>query len=244
MRGRRYEDGRRGARHSGEQARAGAAAKATLPASPNIDAVRRRRAGGESVRRHGDGRSGVASTPGDETLRLEGKNLPKAIVLYVRWVEKVGYVVGRFAMYLIFPMGAMLLYATVMRIIFGIPINWVMEMSQFMLSAYYLLGGAYSQQLDAHVRMDLFYSAMRPRTRAITDAFSIVFVIFYLVVLFVGGWSSTDYAIAYDQKNYTSWAPALWPVKVIMTAGIFLMLLQTLASFFRDVATARGKPIA
>jgi TRAP-type mannitol/chloroaromatic compound transport system permease small subunit len=85
---------------------------------------------------------------------------------------------------------------------------------------------------------------MKPRTRAITDAFTIFFVIFYLVVLFLGGWSSTDYAITYAQKNYTSWAPPLWPIKVIMTTGIFLMLLQTIASFFRDVAIARGKPIA
>ncbi len=170
--------------------------------------------------------------------------MPKAIILYVRWVEKVNYTIGRFAMYLFYPMGALLLYSTVMRVVFGIPINWVMEMSQFMLSAYYLLGGAYSQQLDAHVRMDLFYSMMRPRTRAITDAFTVLFVIFYLSVLFLGGWSSTDYAITYAQKNYTSWAPPLWPIKVIMTTGIFLMLLQTIASFFRDVAIARGKPIA
>src|SRR5690606_30023276 len=123
-------------------------------------------------------------------------------------------------------------------------VNWILEMSQFLLSAYYLLGGAYSQQLDAHVRMDLFYSMMRPRTRAITDAFTILFVIFYLAVLFLGGWSSTDYAITYAQKNYTSWAPPLWPIKVIMTTGIFLMLLQTIASFFKDVAAARGRPIA
>lgn len=170
--------------------------------------------------------------------------MPKAIVYYVRWIDRVGYVVGRFAMYLIYPLGGLLLLSTVMRVTLGIPINWVLEMSQFILSAYYLLGGAYSHQLDAHVRMDLFYSMMSPRTRAITDAFTVIFVIFYLIVLFVGGWSSTQYAIVYDQKNYTAWAPVLWPIKVIMTAGIFLMLLQTIASFFRDVALARGKPIA
>jgi TRAP-type mannitol/chloroaromatic compound transport system permease small subunit len=170
--------------------------------------------------------------------------MPEPIRLFVRFVDRMNYVVGRFAMYLIFPMGAILLYSTVMRVIFGYPINWVMEMSQFMLSAYYLLGGAYSMQLDAHVRMDLFYGAMRPKTRAITDSFTIVFVIFYLVVLFWGGVSSTEYSITYNQKNYTAWAPVLWPIKLLMTLGIFLMLLQTIARFFKDVAEARGKPIA
>lgn len=147
-------------------------------------------------------------------------------------------------MYLLFPMGAILLYSTVMRVIFGIPINWVMEMSQFMLSAYYLLGGAYSLQIDAHVRMDLFYGGMSPRTRAVTDAFTILFVIFYLAVLFGGGVSSTTYAIEYNQKNYTAWAPVMWPIKTIMTIGVFLMLLQAISTFFKDFASARGKPIA
>lgn len=170
--------------------------------------------------------------------------MPEPAILFVRYVDRLSRWVGRFAMYLIFPMGAMLLYATVMRVIFGYPINWIMEMSQFMLSAYYLLGGAYSMQLSAHVRMDLFYGMMTPKARATTDAFTILFVIFYLVVLFWGGVSSTEYAITYNQKNYTAWAPVLWPIKSIMTAGILLMLLQTIAQFFKDVAAARGKPIA
>lgn len=170
--------------------------------------------------------------------------MPEPIRLFVRYVDRLNYGVGRFAMYLIFPMGAILLYSTIMRVIFGYPINWVLEMSQFMLSAYYLLGGAYSMQLDAHVRMDLFYGMMKPRTRAVTDSFTIVFVIFYLVVLFWGGVSSTEYAIVYNQKNYTAWAPVMWPIKVLMTLGIFLMLLQTISQFFKDVAEARGKPIA
>jgi TRAP-type mannitol/chloroaromatic compound transport system permease small subunit len=36
----------------------------------------------------------------------------------------------------------------------------------------------------------------------------------------------------------------LWPIKVVMTAAIFMMLLQCVSTFFKDVAVARGKPIA
>ena len=168
----------------------------------------------------------------------------RAIELYVRYVDGLNRLVGRFAMRLLFVLGAILLYATLSRLILGIPVNWALEMSQFVLSAYYLLGGAYSLQLDSHVRMDLLYGRLSPRRRAVTDAITILFVIFYLVVLFMGGVSSTHYAIEYGQKNYTSWEPVLWPIKVIMTFGIFLMLLQTISSFFKDVAMARGRPLA
>ena len=170
--------------------------------------------------------------------------MPDAIHTFVRFVDGLNYRVGRFAMYLFFVMGAILLGSTISRLVLGSPFNWALEMSQFILSAYYLLGGAYTMQLGGHVRMDLFYDRLSARKRAITDAFTILFVIFYLAVLLGGGISSTNYAIVYSQKNYTAWSPVLWPIKVIMTFGIFLLLLQCIANFFKDVAVARGKPIA
>jgi TRAP-type mannitol/chloroaromatic compound transport system permease small subunit len=169
--------------------------------------------------------------------------MPEAVQLYVRIVDATNRVVGHFAMYLFFVLGAVLLYSTAQRVIIGVPVNWALEMSQFILSAYYLLGGAWSMQLGAHVRMDLFYDRLAARRRAQTDAITILFVIFYLGVLFAGGISSTNYAIEYGQKNYSAWGPVLWPIKVVMTAGILLMLLQATSNFFKDVAIARGRPI-
>ena len=170
--------------------------------------------------------------------------MPNAIRTFVRFVDGLSYRVGRFAMYLFFIMGAILLASTVSRLVLGVPFNWALEMSQFILSAYYLLGGAYTMQLGGHVRMDLFYDRLSARKRAITDAITILFVIFFLAVLLLGGISSTNYAIVYDQRNYSSWSPVLWPIKVVMTAGVFLMLLQCISTFIKDLAIARGKPIA
>jgi TRAP-type mannitol/chloroaromatic compound transport system permease small subunit len=169
--------------------------------------------------------------------------MPAAIRAFVRGVDRINRIVGLFAMYLFFVLGAVLLYSTLSRVLLGVPVNWALEMSQFILSAYYLLGGAYTMQLGGHVRMDLFYDRLAARRRAITDALTIAFVIFYLAVLFAGGISATNYAVVYKQQNYSAWAPLLWPIKAVMTVGIFLMLLQCISSFFKDVAIARGRPI-
>jgi TRAP-type mannitol/chloroaromatic compound transport system permease small subunit len=170
--------------------------------------------------------------------------MPGLIRAFVRYVDALNRVVGRFAMYLLFVMAAVLLTSTLSRLTIGAPVNWALEMSQFILSAYYLLGGAYALQHDAHVRMDVFYDRLSLQKRAVTDAITILFVIFYLTVLFMGGISSTNYAIVYKQQNYSAWAPLLWPIKVVMTVGVFLMLLQCISTFFKDVAAARGKQIA
>lgn len=169
--------------------------------------------------------------------------MPKAILYFVRYVDALNYRIGRCAMYLIFLMAACLLYSTFSRVVFGLPVNWVLEMSQFILSAYYLLGGAYAMQQGAHVRMDLFYDRFSPKKKALTDIITILCVIFYLVMMVAGGISSTHYAIEYNQKNYTSWAPVLWPIKSLMTLGVFLLLLQALSNLCKDYAIWRGTPI-
>lgn len=169
--------------------------------------------------------------------------MPQFIKFYVRWVDRINRCIGRFAMYFVIVMMAGFLYSAVMRMVFGVYINWMMEGAQFLLSAYYLLGGGYSMQLDAHVRMDLLYCRWSPRTRACVDIVTIWLVVVFLVFLLLGGLSSTEYALVNDQRNYTAWAPPLAPIKIIMTFGIFMMLLQTLATFFRDLATALGKSI-
>jgi len=173
--------------------------------------------------------------------------LPEAIKAYVRWVDRMNFAVGRFAMYLLFAMMAILLWSSISKAIAGEPFNlldapahWTLLMAQFTITAYYMLGGAYSLQLGSNVRMDLVYGGWSARTKAWADAFTVLALLFYLGVLLYGGLVSTEYAIKYGERAPGLWRSYLWPVKVVMCIGIVLMILQVLAIFFRDVATIRG----
>ncbi|NMZ69616.1 TRAP-type mannitol/chloroaromatic compound transport system, small permease component [Pseudomonas peli] len=168
--------------------------------------------------------------------------MPKAIRLFVHAVEALNRVVGRFAMYLIFAILGVLLYSSISKTFF-VPAAWTLESAQFLMVAYFLLGGAYSMQLDAHVRMDLFYCNWSPRTRAVVDVITIGFLIFYLVFLLYGGISSTQYALEYNETSYSSWSPPMAPIKILMCIGIALMLLQAIATLFKDIAAARGETL-
>ncbi len=168
--------------------------------------------------------------------------MPKAIQAYVRYVDAMNRVVGHFAMYLVFAMIGILFYSTISKN-FLTPSLWTFEMAQFTMAAYYLLGGGYSIQTDSHVRMDLLYGRWSPKTKAIVDLFTVLFLLFYMVLLLFGGISSTRYALEYGEKSYSSWAPLMSPIKVIMCVGITLMLLQVIATFFREWARAKGTPL-
>jgi len=70
-----------------------------------------------------------------------------------------------------------------------------------------------------------------------------IFLLVYLIVLLIGSISSTQYAIEYGQRKFSQWNPSMIPIKLIMTFGIFLMILQTISTFFKDLAKSRGGSI-
>ena len=168
--------------------------------------------------------------------------MPGVIRQYVRIVDAINRRLGRLVMYLIFVMVGILLWSSISKTFF-LPSLWTLEMAQFAMVAYYMLGGPYSIQLGSNVRMDLFYGDWSDRKKAWFDAFTVFLLIFYLGVLLYGGLESTSYSLQYSERSSTAWRPILWPIKVTMCLSIFLMILQALSEFFKDVARIRGAEI-
>tara|TARA_B100001540_G_scaffold82025_1_gene73664 strand:- start:437 stop:946 length:510 start_codon:yes stop_codon:yes gene_type:complete len=169
--------------------------------------------------------------------------MPSIIKYYVNTIDYISLKTGRATMYLVFVMMFILILSFVTRNIINIPLIWIIEMAQFVMTGYYLLGGGYSMLTDDHVRMDLIYSKLKDKTKALLDSLTSVFLIFYLLVLFYGSISSLTYTIETNQRLFTAWAPYVWPIKSIMTFGIGLMLLQSIAIFFKDIAKVLDKEI-
>ena len=169
--------------------------------------------------------------------------MPKIIKYYINLIDYISLKTGRATMYLVFVMMFILILSFVTRNIINIPLIWIIEMAQFVMTGYYLLGGGYSMLTDDHVRMDLIYSKLKDKTKALLDSLTSVFLVFYLVVLFYGSMSSLTYTIETNQRLFTAWAPYVWPIKSIMTFGIGLMLLQSIAIFFKDIAKVLDREI-
>ena len=169
--------------------------------------------------------------------------MPKFISFYVHTVDYICEKVGRFVMYGIFLMMFLLILSFITRNIINFPLMWIIEMAQFTITAYYLLGGGYSMITDDHVRMDLFYGKLSKKGKAKMDIFTSFFLIFYLAILFFGSITSLIYTIETKQKLFTAWAPYVWPIKSLMLIGILLMLLQAFSSLFKNIAHLKNKRI-
>ena len=162
---------------------------------------------------------------------------------YILVVDTVNRRVGRVIMYGMFAIMAILLWSSLSKTFFN-PSLWTLEMAQFAMVGYYILGGPYAIQTDANVRMDLFYGSWQARRKAWFDVFTVFFLLFYLAVLLWGGIDSTIYSFQYGgERSPSAWRPYLWPIKVIMVTGIVLMIFQAISEFFKDVLRLRREDV-
>jgi len=174
---------------------------------------------------------------------------------FIRGADAVNRRVGRIVMYGIFVLMGVLLWSSISKTFF-LPTLWTLEMAQFTMVAYYILGGPYSIQLGSNVRMDLLYGNWSVRKKAWFDLLTVLLLIFYLCVLLYGAVSSTAYSLGYwgtepfsyfgglltgseeigrMERSSTAWRPYLWPVKGVMVLGLVLMLLQCVSELLKDV---------
>ncbi|MEP1768868.1 MAG: TRAP transporter small permease subunit [Sulfitobacter sp.] len=189
--------------------------------------------------------------------------MSRLIRSYIRAVDAANYRVGRIAMYGIFVLMAILLWSSISKTFF-LPSLWTLELAQFVMVGYYILGGPYSIQMGSNVRMDLLYGEWSLRKKAWFDLLTVLFLIFYLCVLLYGAVSSTAYSLGYwgsepfsflggvitgteeigrMERSSTAWRPYMWPIKAVMVVGLFLMLLQCVSEFLKDVLRLKGEEI-
>jgi len=133
-------------------------------------------------------------------------------------------------------------YEIVMRFIFNAPTIWANEATVSLSALGYLLGGAYSLYYKAHVRVDMLYLKFSSRTRAILDVITFFFAFVYLGSL---AWYGSMYAwesIKVLEKTGSPWNPPVYPLKIAIPLGAFLLLIQSIANFIRDLTFAiKGK---
>ena len=68
--------------------------------------------------------------------------MPLIILTYIRWIDAMNRFIGRIAMYLIFALVGVLLWSSISKTFFT-PSLWTLETAQFVMVAYYVIGGPY-----------------------------------------------------------------------------------------------------
>ncbi len=161
----------------------------------------------------------------------------------IKYIDKLNNIVGNIVKFLLLYMALTLVYEVVMRYFFNKPTIWVFDLCKQALGFIGALGGGYTLLYNSHVKVDVIYTNLSLKTRAILDLItSVLFFIFIGVLI----WKSTEMAVnswALKEHAVTVLAPPLYFVKTAIPIGAVLVLLQGIAKVLRDILVLKtGQP--
>jgi TRAP-type mannitol/chloroaromatic compound transport system permease small subunit len=160
------------------------------------------------------------------------------LLVFLNKIDEVNEKVGKGFSFLIFPLIGVVAYEVVMRYALNAPTEWGFEVTGFLFGTYAMLSGAYTFVRKAHVNVDIFYGRFSPRKRAIVNLFtSLIFFLFAITLL----WKGSDFAWKSVMSSETSgspWNPPVYPVKLAIPVGTFLLLIVGVVKYLRDLTIA------
>ena len=159
----------------------------------------------------------------------------------IKMIDAINDGVGRFLSYFLFLFFGLLLMEVFLRYFFNSPTVWANELSQMLFGAYAVLGGGYILLTGGHVNVDIIYSRLGKKKRALLDIISSVLFFLFCGMLLVYGGSLAWDSLSRFEHSQSAWNPPLYPIKLAIPLSAVLLILQGIAKLIRDILILLGK---
>ena len=152
-------------------------------------------------------------------------------------IDRISTFVGHCFAWLVVGLTSLIGYEVFSRYVLNNPHAWAFDAQIMLYGTMFMMAGAYTLAKNGHVRGDILYGFLKPRTQAIFDL--ILYIVFFIpgvVALAYAGYSfAADSWRILEHSSITADGPPLYPFKTILPiAGVFL-LLQGLVEIFRCI---------
>lgn len=160
----------------------------------------------------------------------------------LRAADRISTWVGQAAGWLIVVLVSITAFEVVSRYVFNSPNGWVLDATIFSYGAMVILGGAYALAQQSHVRGDILYGMLKPRTQAIIDL--VLFLVFFCPGVVALIWAGASYAhvswVTDERSALTANGLPVYPLKALIPSAGLLLLMQGIAEILRCWACIRN----
>ena len=157
---------------------------------------------------------------------------------FLFFIDSLSLWVGKAFAWLILVLTLGVSYEVFARYVFNAPTTWAFDFSYITYGALFLMAGAYTLSRNGHVRADVIYRFLQPRTQAYFDL--VLYILFFLPAILAfmySGWNYAEMSVRFREVSIFSPAGVpVFPLKALIpVTGVFL-LLQGIAEIIRCVA--------
>ena len=157
-------------------------------------------------------------------------------------IDRFNALIGRTIAWL--TLGMVIVTFLVVLLRYAFSIGWIsmQESVTYMHALVFMLGAAYALQKDKHVRVDIFYQRLSPRTRAWINLLGSLLLLIPFC-LFIA-WSSLDYVAnswsLLEGSREAGGLPGVFLLKTCIPAMAVLMLLQGVSAILHSIVLLRS----
>lgn len=155
-------------------------------------------------------------------------------------IDRITTFVGRLFAWAIVGLTLLISWEVFSRYFLNHPHPWALDAQIMLYGTLFMMAGAYTLAHQGHVRGDVLYGLLRPRTQASIDL--VLFVFFYLpgvLALTWAGWTYANESLAIRENTFSPDPLPLYPFKFVIPAAGFLLLLQGIVEILRCVVCLR-----
>ena len=157
-------------------------------------------------------------------------------------IDTINEKIGQFNSLLVLPLVGVVFYEILMRYAFNSPTVWGFELTMFIYGVHYMLGLALTEKENGHVKVEILSARFGPKIQAWFNVFG--YAILFFPVFGMMTYAAIRYAYistSHMELNPTSWAPPIWPVKILMALRFTMLFIQGLNTFLKNIQVIRGK---
>lgn len=126
------------------------------------------------------------------------------------------------------------------RYVLSQPHAWVLDAQIMLYGTLFMTAGAYTLSKNGHVRGDVLYGFLQPRTQAVIDL--TLYLVFFLPGVFAmtwAGWVYFNESLAINEQTFNADPLPLYPFKFIIPLSGALLLLQGMVEIVRCILCIR-----
>lgn len=159
-----------------------------------------------------------------------------------RLIDLITTGVGKFAIWLILATTLISAGNAVVRKMFNVGSNSLLEIQWYLFAAVFLLGAGYAFLKNSHVRIDFISSLLSARTRNWIDVIGIIAVLFpFCLLIIVLSWPLFTSALATGEMSQNAGGLIRWPAYGLIPVGFALLGMQGISELIKRIAFLLGK---
>jgi TRAP-type mannitol/chloroaromatic compound transport system permease small subunit len=173
-------------------------------------------------------------------LRKLNHKLETRMQKVLLFVDEMSTWLGKFAAWAVVVLTFLISWEVFSRYALNEPHAWVLDAQIMLYGFLFMLAGAYTLAKNGHVRGDVLYGFLQPRTQAALDL--ILYIIFFMpgvIALTYAGWIYAQESLAIREQTFSAVPIPLYPFKFVIPVAGFMLLLQGLVEVVRCIICLR-----